>query len=183
MSIGKIVDREFHKVNLYDSVRSVIALLQTNGVVVVFNDDKYEGIVTIKDVLLKPKGLMCDCLKFVKPICETESEEHVWEVMKGSDSDVFPVENSIKDFVGTLKKTSMYSVINDKESRINDLLCRLTVQEKKVAKYIVKGNHTKDIARFLNLSGNTISNHCKSIRSKIGVKNSGITLKTYFNSL
>ena len=48
---------------------------------------------------------------------------------------------------------------------------RLSPREADVISLIIQGNSRKDIARFLNLSGETVKTHCTSAYNKLGVDN------------
>ncbi|MCG8310280.1 MAG: response regulator [Cytophagales bacterium] len=60
---------------------------------------------------------------------------------------------------------------------------KLTPNEVKVAALIKQGMRTKEIARNLNLSVNTIMTHRYNIRSKLGIKNKNQNLQVYLNNL
>jgi DNA-binding NarL/FixJ family response regulator len=59
----------------------------------------------------------------------------------------------------------------------------LTPAELHVADLIKQGKRTKEIAEMLHLSTNTIVSHRYNIRTKLGLKNRKINLRTYLQSL
>jgi DNA-binding CsgD family transcriptional regulator len=60
---------------------------------------------------------------------------------------------------------------------------RLTPSECQVAQFISHGKTTKEIAEILNLAPSTIDSHRNHIRSKLGIKNRKISLKSYLDSI
>jgi PAS domain S-box-containing protein len=80
------------------------------------------------------------------------------------------------------------------ESNLNDIVSpfarglsnsflKLTPTEIHVASLIRKGKTTKEIADMLNLSAKTIEFHRDNIRTKIGIKNKKINLRTHLLSI
>lgn len=59
----------------------------------------------------------------------------------------------------------------------------LTPQEVQIAHLIRAGKSTKEIAGILSLSTTTISFHRRNLRTKLGLKNSTINLRTHLSSL
>ncbi len=93
---------------------------------------------------------------------------------------------------GTIKSKQLQSEFRLLETSLNDLVAPfarqissdyfgLTPNEIKVALLIKQGMTTKEIARELNLSVNTIMTHRYKIRSKLGIKNQTKNLQVYLN--
>jgi len=61
-------------------------------------------------------------------------------------------------------------VLRAKCVQIDEKMQRLTEQEKRISKFIVKGTPYKEIAENLGISINTLKTHIKSIFNKYGVK-------------
>ncbi len=59
----------------------------------------------------------------------------------------------------------------------------LTPTEVTVTNLIKQGKTTKDIAELLNMSARTVETHRYNIRTKLGLKNSSVNLRTYIASL
>lgn len=93
---------------------------------------------------------------------------------------------------GTIKSKQIQSEFQLLETSLNDLVAPfarqisseyfgLTPNEIKVALLIKQGMTTKEIAKELNLSANTIMTHRYKIRSKLGIKNQTKNLQVYLN--
>ena len=104
---------------------------------------------------------------------------------------VFPYLNKLKRRVRDAKGRSYLEIL---ESNISELasplgsqLCarfsRLTPTELEVAKLVVQGKTTKVIAEILNTATSTIDFHRNNIRRKVGIRSSGVNLRTYLTSL
>jgi DNA-binding CsgD family transcriptional regulator len=55
--------------------------------------------------------------------------------------------------------------------------------EIRVANLVKEGLMNKEIARLLGTSTNTVSSHRYKLRSKLGLKNKGVNLRSYLLSL
>jgi len=81
----------------------------------------------------------------------------------------------------------MESTLNDIVSpflrRLSVAFLNLTPSEIQVATLVRHGKTSKEIAQILNLSDKTIEFYRKRIRSKIGITNQRINLRTYLTSL
>ncbi len=103
----------------------------------------------------------------------------------------------IEPYLDKLKKSSL----NERQMNVLDILesnlaaivspfarsfsnsfIKLTPTEIQVANLIRQGKTTKEIADLLNLSRKTIEFHRENIRTKIGIKNKKINLRTYLLS-
>jgi len=68
-------------------------------------------------------------------------------------------------------------------SRLSSNYLNLTPMEIKVATLVKDGVVNKEIAQILNVSLNTITSHRHKIRTKLGLKNKNINLRSYLLSL
>jgi PAS domain S-box-containing protein len=103
----------------------------------------------------------------------------------------------IEPYLVKLKKSSLNerqkNLLDILESNLADIVSpfarsfsnsfiKLTPTEIQVANLIRQGKTTKEIANLMNLSTKTIEFHRENIRTKIGIKNKKINLRTYLLS-
>ena len=108
------------------------------------------------------------------------------------------VKELVEPYLEKLRKSGLrdrqVTFVNVLESNLKDLissfthklaskLYNLTPAEIQVANLIKHGRSSKEIAAFLNISIKTIKNHRCSIRSKLGLTNKRINLRSYLLSL
>jgi len=80
-------------------------------------------------------------------------------------------------------KSNLKDIISPFARSLTGKYIGLTPTEIQVANMIKQGKTTKDIAEVNNLSARTIEFHRDNIRSKLGIKNKKINLRTYLLSL
>jgi PAS domain S-box-containing protein len=68
-------------------------------------------------------------------------------------------------------------------SKLSSSFLNLTPMEIRIAHFVKEGLMNKEIAELLGTSLNTISSHRYKLRSKLGLKNKGINLRSYLLSL
>jgi DNA-binding NarL/FixJ family response regulator len=83
----------------------------------------------------------------------------------------------------SLMESGLKEIISPFSQRLTSKYVGLTPGELEVAYLVKEGKRTKDIAEFLNLSDKTIEDYRKQLRSKLGIKNKRINLRTYLLSL
>jgi PAS domain S-box-containing protein len=82
-----------------------------------------------------------------------------------------------KTFVRVLEDT-LADIISPAAGTLSNLNRQLSAAELQVATFIRQGRSTKEIAEILSLSCRTIESHRKSIRRKLGIRNSKTNLRT-----
>jgi DNA-binding CsgD family transcriptional regulator len=110
---------------------------------------------------------------------------------------VLNVSNLIRPYLDKLYQTNLDSrqrvYIDIIKNNINDIISPfiskaksmniyLTPQEIQVASLVRSGYQTKEISNFLNISLNSVNFHRKNIRTKFGLKNKNINLRSYLLS-
>ncbi len=83
----------------------------------------------------------------------------------------------------SLMESGLKEIVSPFSQRLTSKYVGLTPGELEVAYLVKEGKRTKDIAAVLNLSDKTIEDYRKQLRSKLGIKNQGINLRTYLLTL
>jgi PAS domain S-box-containing protein len=87
-----------------------------------------------------------------------------------------------KNLLDTLE-SNLKEITSPFARRMSNSFLKLTPTEIQVANFIRQGKTTKEIAEMLNLSPKTIEFHRDNIRTKIGIKNKKINLRTHLLSI
>ena len=82
-----------------------------------------------------------------------------------------------------LMESGLKEIVSPFSQRLTSKYVGLTPGELEVAYLVKEGKRTKDIAEVLNLSDKTIEDYRKQLRSKLGITNQRINLRTYLLSL
>jgi len=83
----------------------------------------------------------------------------------------------------SLMESGLKEIVSPFSQRLTSKYVGLTPGELEVAYLVKEGKRTKDIAEVLNLSDKTIEDYRKQLRSKLGITNQRINLRTYLLSL
>jgi PAS domain S-box-containing protein len=87
-----------------------------------------------------------------------------------------------RTFVSILE-SNLNNIVSSFTIKLSSKLSNLTPMEIRVADFVKEGKTNKEIAELLCLSKNTILSHRFHIRSKLGLKNQKINLRTHLLSL
>lgn len=113
------------------------------------------------------------------------------------DRILFNVKEFVFPYLERFKKSHLNEMqmthLENLEENLNDITSpflhgistrymRLTPTEIQVANLIKRGKTTKETAELLNMSPRTIETHRYNIRTKLGVKNEKVNLRTYLSS-
>ena len=67
--------------------------------------------------------------------------------------------------------------------RVADVKLKLTSREIEVCNFVKNGLSSKEIADMLKIAVHTVEKHRRTARSKLGLANKGINLRTYLKSI
>jgi DNA-binding CsgD family transcriptional regulator len=84
--------------------------------------------------------------------------------------------------VGILE-SNMKEIVSPFVTKLSSRFLNLTPTEIQVAGLIKDGKTSKEIAALLNASENTVRSHRFHIRSKLGIKNKKVNLRSYLQSI
>lgn len=76
-------------------------------------------------------------------------------------------------------ETNLRDIISPFSRRLNSKFLKLTTTEFQVANFIKNGKITKEIAMLMGVATSTIDTYRDNIRTKLGIKNRKINLRTY----
>ena len=93
-----------------------------------------------------------------------------------------PLNTDQSILVNTLE-TNLDNITSPLISKLSSSFLSLTPMEIRIAHFVKEGLMNKEIAEILGTSLNTISSHRYKLRSKLGLKNKGINLRSYLLSL
>lgn len=104
---------------------------------------------------------------------------------------ILPLVRKLKDRLTSENQTSLMMILESNleeflapfSQKLSDPLINLTPGEIQIANMIKQGLSNKEIAKLLNNSVRTITNHRQHIRTKLGLKNRKVNLRSYLNSL
>ncbi len=119
-----------------------------------------------------------------------EHEEHASNLAAKVNTLVLPALERIESENDLAIRKGYVTVVKDQLTRLlprdtggMPLLLKLTQMEMKVCQFIQSGHSNKDIADLLNLSGETIQTHRKSIRRKLGLHGRNVSLYAHLNTM
>jgi len=102
MFVAPLIDKYFNQVCIHEDLSEVSEWLKELSYLVVVNDDlKVEGIITLKDVHLHPYGEIIDC-DIQKPVLHSsDTVPEALDLMVRSNTDFLPVFDN-DSFVGVI---------------------------------------------------------------------------------
>ena len=147
------------------------------------------------DKLLKERTLNLEELNAALKVMLKQVEEVKTEIQ---DKIIFNITEFVMPYLEKLKKTRLEDIqqtyLNNLEENLKDIVSpflhgisakyiKLTPTEIQVANLVKQGKTNKEIADTLCMSPRTIETHRYNIRSKLGLKNKKLNLRTYLLSL
>jgi PAS domain S-box-containing protein len=100
-------------------------------------------------------------------------------VVKLKKSNLTPRQKKLLDLI----ESNIRQIVSPYARGLSNQFLKLTPTEIQVANLIRQGKTTKEIADLLSLSVKTIEFHRDNIRSKIGIKNKKVNLRTHLSSI
>jgi DNA-binding CsgD family transcriptional regulator len=80
-------------------------------------------------------------------------------------------------------EANVQNIISPFLQSLSSELAHLTPKEVQVANLVKEGKTTKEISELLNLSIRSVESHRDNIRTKLGISNEKINLRSYLLSL
>jgi len=122
---------------------------------------------------------------------EKEKETLRREIVTNLESTIFPHLNKLKSFRISEEAKLQVEVLESNLTRIfSPLMRNLSIQysrlssmEVQVANLVKSGKRNKEMASMLGVSLNTIMTHRYRLRSKLGLKQQKVNLRSYLNSI
>ncbi|MCP4579019.1 MAG: response regulator transcription factor [Deltaproteobacteria bacterium] len=191
--VGYVV-KPFHEAQVISNVRLAFHQIKINKALQMAHDqqqeanDRLEERVSEKTVHLEEANTALRVLLRKRDQDKVEFEEKILtnaklliephlESLKNSGLD--PNQNGHL----SLMESGLKEIVSPFSQRLTSKYVGLTPGELEVAYLVKEGKRTKDIAEVLNLSGKTIEDYRKQLRSKLGITNQRINLRTYLLSL
>ncbi|RJQ44425.1 MAG: PAS domain S-box protein [Nitrospiraceae bacterium] len=130
-------------------------------------------------------------LKVVLNMYEKNSEELKESILVNVRNLVMPYLEEIKrtltqpDVLNcvTILEKNLKEIVSPLSNSLSSKYFGLSPKEIKVANLIVSGYQTKEIAKTMKLSVETVNCHRQSIRKKLSIKNKNINLSTYLGAM
>ncbi len=83
----------------------------------------------------------------------------------------------------TILETNLNAITEPFANRLSSKFSRLTPTEVEIAKLIMLGKTTKEIAELLTVATSTVDFHRNNIRKKVGLNSAKVNLRSYLSSL
>ena len=83
----------------------------------------------------------------------------------------------------SLLESGLKDITAEFPNRLSTTFSSLTPTEIEVAKLVVQGRSSKEIATVMSIATSTIDFHRNNIRKKVGIQSSGVNLRSYLSSL
>lgn len=122
---------------------------------------------------------------------EEDKEKTEQKIISNYKSLIMPFVEKLKNTLTLEKQNNLMMILESNleeflepfTQKLSDPLVNLTPTEIQIASMIKQGLSNKEMAKILNNSIRTITNHRQHIRTKLGLKNKKINLRSYLSSL
>ncbi len=130
-------------------------------------------------------------LKVLLQRMEDAKRETEEQVLRNIDEQIVPYMEKLQRAPLGAKEQSYLSLLEANLQRIaagfpgrlSSAFSKLTPTELEVAKLITQGKSTKEIATVMATASSTVDFHRNNIRKKVGLRNSGVSLRSYLSNL
>lgn len=144
MVLKNYVSNTYPTVEPFEGINSVENLLLENQYLVVIENNNYQGILTISDIIKRPHKIVIDCITKKESIKIDDTIASALEKFYSSQSFVLPVMNG-SDFIGVIEKDQILTAL---ETKVNKLYDKSLISEK--AKINFLNNLSHEIRTPLN---------------------------------
>lgn len=130
MKITHLIRKDFLTINPFSGINAVKNELLKHNAIVVKDENNFYGVLTIKDLVEKPKALVIDCLSIKKIIDHELSVEEALSEMNELNSDVLPVGRN-EEFIGLVFKNELFNYISEYNLELEAIINKRTLELKK----------------------------------------------------
>lgn len=116
MKIGELAARRFEKVGPHDGVAAIEERLLREKYLVVMDEDRYLGLLTVSNIIKKPKSLVLDCLDERPSLDIDDDFEQALETMERASVHFLPVREEGR-FVGVVSYKGVVSRLQREHER------------------------------------------------------------------
>lgn len=122
MKIKYVVNKSFAHTQPFESIlRIEERLIQFGYLVVIDENEKYKGLVTINDVLEKQHNLVIDCISNITGVSEEEDISTALDLMYDKKINILPVFSSSNSFIGIITLTQLLEELSKYQNQSNNI--------------------------------------------------------------
>ncbi|SNR35760.1 ATP-binding protein [Lutibacter flavus] len=130
MKISHLIRRDFLTINPFYGLNAIKKELIERRALVVQDENKFYGVLTINDLVANPRVLVIDCLSIKKMVdCEQSVKEVLWE-MKITNTDVLPVSEE-GNLIGLVFRNELYNYVSEYNLELETIIQERTKELKK----------------------------------------------------
>lgn len=150
MRVEFLTHRDFQRVKPFTGVQSIRSKLLKLNALVVFDKDRYLGVLSAKDLSKKPHNLVIDCVTEKPPVTSDNLLSEALTIMTDKDIEVLPVwKNDV--FQGLIFKNDILEYLKDQTEELEKRVVERTRELEKSIK-IAQENDSLKSAFLANLS-------------------------------
>jgi signal transduction histidine kinase len=118
MLIKRHLSTFYQKIDAYCGVRSIEDDLIKRNFLVVFEENKFYGVLTPEDVIRSPRKLAIDCLTKKDRLDANETILYAWTQMCKNHSSALPVFEK-DNFIGIIEETNIVNALREKVDQLD----------------------------------------------------------------